>query len=135
MRQERAAAPLYRMVQAPQTPCSHPRCVPVRLSSSRRKSASVMRPETACCGNEPLTGSRMLRVASMLCVLLGLVEILATVDMDRLAGNVARLFRSEKNCQISHVFRDTHAPQGYLPSSRLEFGLGHAIAGLRRVSD
>ena len=46
LEQERTAALLYRMVQAPQTPCSHPRCVPVRLSSSRRKSARVMRTAT-----------------------------------------------------------------------------------------
>ena len=35
-----------RTVHAPHTPCSQPRCVPVRPQSSRRKSASVLRAST-----------------------------------------------------------------------------------------
>src|SRR5262245_8194442 len=66
---------------------------------------------------------------------LKLIEILAAVDMNRLASNVTRLIGSEKDGQISHIFRGTYAPEGYLPSSRLQFGLRHAIAGLCRVSD
>jgi len=44
--QERAGAPSISTVQAPHTPCSHPRCVPVRWSSSRKKSARVWRTDT-----------------------------------------------------------------------------------------
>ena len=43
IRQERTATPSTITVHAPQTPCSHPRWVPVSPSSSRRKSASVIR--------------------------------------------------------------------------------------------
>mgnify|MGYP000314128424 CR=1 FL=1 len=43
----RALKPSNKMVHAPQTPCSHPTCVPVSRNSWRRKSASVMRTETA----------------------------------------------------------------------------------------
>ena len=41
IRQERTASPSTMTVQAPQTPCSQPRCVPVSLSRARRQSASV----------------------------------------------------------------------------------------------
>src|SRR5205823_9890992 len=40
-KQERTASPSSSTVHAPHTPCSHPRWVPVRAQSSRRKSASV----------------------------------------------------------------------------------------------
>ena len=43
MRQARAVRPSISTVQAPHTPCSQPTWVPVRPSSWRRKSASVMR--------------------------------------------------------------------------------------------
>ena len=45
-RQARAIAPSTRTVQAPQTPCSQPARVPVRPSSSRRKSARFCRAAT-----------------------------------------------------------------------------------------
>ena len=38
MRQARAGAPSTRTVQAPQTPCSHPTCTPLRPNPPRRKS-------------------------------------------------------------------------------------------------
>ena len=43
IRHERTARPSTMTVHAPQTPCSQPTWVPVRLRSSRRKSASVLR--------------------------------------------------------------------------------------------
>ena len=46
-RQDRTASPSRSTVHAPQTPCSQPRCVPVRSQRSRRKSASVSRGSTA----------------------------------------------------------------------------------------
>ncbi len=46
IRHERAETPSTSTVHEPQTPCSQPRCVPVRPSSSRRKSASVRRSST-----------------------------------------------------------------------------------------
>ena len=54
MRQARTAAPSNSTVQAPHTPCSHPRCVPVSRQSSRRKSASVLRGSTAAVRLVPL---------------------------------------------------------------------------------
>ena len=44
--QERAGDPSIRMVQAPQTPCSHPMCVAVRNCCSRKKSARCVRGST-----------------------------------------------------------------------------------------
>src|SRR5690349_4628012 len=46
IRHDRTAAPSTMTVQAPQAPCSQPRCVPVSPHCSRRKSASVMRGST-----------------------------------------------------------------------------------------
>src|SRR4029077_4437857 len=43
VRHERTAVPSIRTVQQPQTPCSHPTCVPVAPSTWRRKSLSSMR--------------------------------------------------------------------------------------------
>ena len=47
IRHERTGAPSRRTVQAPQTPCSQPTCVPVRPSSWRRKSDSSRRGSTS----------------------------------------------------------------------------------------
>ena len=55
VRQERAERPSIRTVHAPQTPCSQPRCVPVRPSSCRRKSARVMRTGTERRCSRPFT--------------------------------------------------------------------------------
>ena len=52
---ERTGSPSTSSVQAPQTPCSHPRCVPVRLSVSRRKSARCRRGSTSAETARPLT--------------------------------------------------------------------------------
>ena len=41
VRHERVAIPSTTTVQAPQAPCSQPRCVAVSPQRSRRKSASV----------------------------------------------------------------------------------------------
>ena len=41
--QDRATRPSMRTVQAPQTPCSQPTCVPVSPSVWRRKSDSSVR--------------------------------------------------------------------------------------------
>ena len=46
-RHDRTAAPSSRTVQAPQTPCSQPTCVPVSPSAWRRKSESSSRGSTA----------------------------------------------------------------------------------------
>src|SRR5579884_2671617 len=43
IRQERTVRPFIKIVQAPQTPCSQPTCVPVRRRSSRMKSTSSLR--------------------------------------------------------------------------------------------
>ena len=45
----RTASPSTSTVHAPQTPCSHPTCVPVRRSCSRRRSTSVVRLVTVAC--------------------------------------------------------------------------------------
>jgi hypothetical protein len=42
-------------VQAPQMPCSQPRCVPVSNWLSRRKSARLVRGSTSAVTGEPLT--------------------------------------------------------------------------------
>ncbi len=62
IRQERAVRPSTSTVQAPQTPCSQPRCVPVRPSSWRKKSASVSRDSTTRACDLPLT---VIRVACL----------------------------------------------------------------------
>src|SRR5215470_1846625 len=46
IRQERTGMPSSCTVQAPQTPCSQPTCVPARSNSWRRKSLSSIRPST-----------------------------------------------------------------------------------------
>ena len=65
--QERTGTPSSSTVQAPHTPCSQPRCVPVRSRPSRRKSASDVRGSTAASTLRPLTvrDSRHHRAASV----------------------------------------------------------------------
>ena len=53
-RHDRTASPSSRTVQAPHTPCSHPRCVPVRPQSSRRASARSLRGSTVRSRRSPL---------------------------------------------------------------------------------
>src|SRR5688572_1667849 len=65
IKQERAERPSSRMVQAPHTPCSQPRCVPVRPSSTRRKSASVRRTGTSLLYDLLLTVTEMVRLSVM----------------------------------------------------------------------
>ena len=65
IRQERALSPSTSTVQAPQTPCSQPTCVPVRPSVWRRKSASSKRGSTARGEATPLTVTVMSRVLLM----------------------------------------------------------------------
>src|SRR5450759_1451273 len=69
MRQERTASPFMMTVHAPQTPCSHPRWVPVSTQSSRRKSASVLRVSTVAWCAVPLTVNEIVRSG-----MVGLVE-------------------------------------------------------------
>ena len=59
IRQERTISPLTRTVQAPQTPCSQPTCVPVSCRCSRRKSARLSRGSTCASTRSPLTSSEM----------------------------------------------------------------------------
>src|SRR5581483_11568200 len=59
IRHARAERPSTSTVQAPHTPCSQPRCVPVRLSSWRRKSASVSRASTTRAYDLPFTVTRV----------------------------------------------------------------------------
>ena len=54
-RQPRTTSPSSRTVQAPQTPCSQPICVPVSERSSRRKSTSVLRTSTRAETSSPFT--------------------------------------------------------------------------------
>src|SRR4029453_9934683 len=93
IKQARTAAPSTRTVQAPQTPCSQPRWVPVSRSSSRRKSARVRRGSTLASRGSPFTvsftdtsamvrlggcrdpGARHHRGAHPLAVLRGSVEV------------------------------------------------------------
>lgn len=49
------ARPSTMIVHAPQTPCSHPTCVPVSRSSWRKKSTAVMRGSTAASTKAPFT--------------------------------------------------------------------------------
>src|SRR5215831_8518410 len=57
IRQERTATPSASTVQAPQTPCSQPACAPLRPSTSRRQSSSVVRGSTSTSCSRPLTCS------------------------------------------------------------------------------
>ena len=56
-RQDRTALPSRSTVQAPHTPCSQPRWVPVSPSPSRSRSASVVRPLTSPSQGRPLTSN------------------------------------------------------------------------------
>src|ERR1051325_9432262 len=79
IKHERADSPSNRMVQAPQTPCSQPTCVPVRPSSWRRKSLSNKRASTSrvyvfsltvmLTGNVRVIGLLLLRAALLSSVL------------------------------------------------------------------
>ena len=53
--QDRCGLPSSVTVQAPHTPCSQPRCVPVRCRCSRRKSARWVRGSTNACSARPFT--------------------------------------------------------------------------------
>ena len=57
VRHERTATPSSWTVQAPQTPCSQPTCVPVSPSSWRRKSDSSSRGSTSARRSTPLTST------------------------------------------------------------------------------
>src|SRR3954465_6812831 len=64
--QERTLESSKSTVQAPHTPCSHPRCVPRRPRSSRRKSARVLRTSTSRSYSTLLTVTRMVFLRSIL---------------------------------------------------------------------
>src|ERR1700730_11603449 len=55
IRQERTGLSSTSTVQAPQTPCSQPRCVPVRPQSSRNASAKLRRGTTRIMRSTPFT--------------------------------------------------------------------------------
>src|SRR5436190_6106348 len=55
IRHDRTASPSTSTVHAPHTPCSHPRWVPVRVQSSRMKSARVLRGSMNARRTVPLT--------------------------------------------------------------------------------
>src|SRR6266403_3147554 len=57
IRQDRTASPPTITVQAPQTPCSQPICVPVRPQSSRMASTRVLRGSTRTAWSRPLMRS------------------------------------------------------------------------------
>src|ERR1700760_211572 len=57
IRHERTGAPSTSTVQAPQTPCSQPTCVPVRPQFSRIVSANVLRCSTSTWCTAPFTRS------------------------------------------------------------------------------
>ena len=59
IRQDRTGSPSTITVQAPQTPCSQPRCVPVRPQSSRIASASVCAARPRCGARAPLTSRQL----------------------------------------------------------------------------
>src|ERR1700710_1952810 len=59
--------------QAPHTPCSHPRCVPVRLNSSRRKSARVSRGGTDRRTSLPFTVAEMATARGASAAVIGLL--------------------------------------------------------------
>src|SRR5712692_4602931 len=63
MKQDLTGWPSRRMVQAPQIPCSQPRCVPVSRNRSRRKSASSIRAGTMAVTGLPFTSSDTSTVA------------------------------------------------------------------------
>src|SRR5262245_23057320 len=65
MMQERTASPFIRIVQAPHTPCSQPTLVPVRPTSSRKKSTRVLRASTVCSYSMPFTRTLTVRVVAI----------------------------------------------------------------------
>src|SRR6267154_251105 len=66
IRQERTASPPTITVQAPQTPCSQPICVPVRPQSSRMASTRVLRGSTRTAWSRPLMRSLRSTLSVML---------------------------------------------------------------------
>src|SRR5215217_327414 len=61
MMQERTACPSTCTVHAPQTPCSHPKCVPVRSRSSRKKSPRLRLTSISRTWGEPFTSMLTVR--------------------------------------------------------------------------
>ena len=86
IRQARAGSPSTRTVQAPHTPCSQPRCVPVRLRRSRRKSASDSRGGTSSAIAAPLSLSRTAVMRLPACA----ARIAATVSRSRWKSSKCR---------------------------------------------
>jgi hypothetical protein len=84
--QERAASPSKVMVQTPQTPCSQPIWVPVRLRSSRRKSTSSLRGSQCAATDLPLT----VIVTNVSWVMVSSVMARSVVARRRHAPSVAR---------------------------------------------
>src|SRR4029077_15371351 len=67
MMQERTVSPFIRIVQAPHTPCSQPTLVPVRPTSSRKKSTKVLRASTVCSYATPFTRNLTVRMVAIRC--------------------------------------------------------------------
>src|SRR5262245_10604165 len=65
IRQARTDRPSTSTVQAPQTPCSQPTCVPVKPNSCRRKSARLMRASTVASTRRPLIVTAMACLSAM----------------------------------------------------------------------
>src|SRR6516165_11269258 len=59
IKHDRAGSPSIKTVQAPQTPCSQPRWVPVRFRRSRKKSANDERGGTSSATAAPLMRKRI----------------------------------------------------------------------------
>src|SRR3954447_12832742 len=87
IRQDRTASPPTITVQAPQTPCSQPICVPVRPQSSRMASTKVLRGSTRTAWSRPLMRSLRSTLSVIASSLWQLVADLAAHQiLDLLAG-------------------------------------------------
>src|SRR5882757_5429136 len=87
IRQDRTASPPTITVQAPQTPCSQPMCVPVRPQSSRMASTRVLRGSTRTEWSRPLMRSLRSTLSVIALSLRQLVaELGANQILDLLAG-------------------------------------------------
>ncbi len=95
IRQARTISSFTRTVQAPQTPCSQPTCVPVRCRCSRRKSARLSRGKTCASTRSPLTSSETGYGSRHAALPLQRSGRPSSVDMQRANNTFARCRRME----------------------------------------
>src|SRR5208282_4580427 len=139
IKQERTGRPSSSTEQAPHTPCSQPVCVPVRRSTSRRKSTKVIRAGASALSLRPLT------VSETRCRDMGsgssrhrLALRLGNGARGQRAGDAAAVIGRDVEIGL-RLDRSLEGCHGFLDVVRFEFcpdqPLRRVIGGKRRRSD